>query len=278
MNSGTVARVTHEPRISSVGLRFLGSARSFEQLPTLPIERYEVRMRMSVLLLLVLPAVGFTAEPPPVSLAELERGCAKGDGPTCVDYAYALEASDAEKAVKVYRAACGKNVLPACSNLALLLRDARGAPKDLDEATAVAKKACVGKNAPGCLHWGLVREAANDFPGANTAYEKACTLSVFPACTNLAINLIKGVGAKADAKRAAALLEKTCTASVKKGTPYPSLRACVTLGQLFDQGALGPADLEAAKKLYRLACFSGLDEACQRLGSGPTNVNEAHGH
>ncbi len=232
---------------------------------------------MRVLLFLV-PALSLAAEPPAVTLADLEKACAAGDAAGCVDYGFNLEASDPAKAVSVYRAACAKDNFPACSNLALMLRDARGAPKSYEEATAVAKKACEGKNAPGCLHWGLVREAAGDFAQANVAYEKACALKVFPACTNVATNLVKGVGGKSDPKRGADLLEKTCGESVKKGTPYPSLRACVTLGQLLEQGLVGKSDVEAAKKLYRLACYGGLEEGCERISTGPRNVNEAHGH
>ncbi len=38
---------------------------------------------------------------------------------------------------------------------------------------------------------------------------------------------------------------------------------------------------DAAKRLYKLACFGGLDEGCERLGAGPKNVNDhddGHGH
>jgi TPR repeat protein len=238
-------------------------------------------MRSSMLAVLLAAAAVAQPAPPTITLADLEKACAKGDQTACVDYGFNLEGADPEKAVSVYRAACAKNTLPACSNLALLLRDARGAPKDLDEAAKVAKKACDGGNAPGCLHLGLVKDAANDFTGATAAYERACGLKVFHGCTNHAVNLLKGVGVKKDEKRAMAMLEKTCGESVKKGTQYPSLRACLVLGQLYEGGALVPKDKDAAKRLYKLACFGGLEEGCDRLGAGPKNVNEhgdGHGH
>lgn len=191
---------------------------------------------MRVMLLLPLVAFGALAQPaapapPTVTLEDLARACAKGDLVSCTDYGFNLEAPDPEKAVTVYRAACAKDALPACSNLALMLRDARGAPKNLVEAAKVAKKACDGGNAPGCLHLALVKDAANDFEAASAAYEHACTLKVLPACTNYAINVLKGVGVKKDEKRALTLLEKSCGDSVKKGAAFPSLRACVVLGR-----------------------------------------------
>lgn len=237
------------------------------------------------LLLSVLATAAF-AQPAPapqvepkVTLADLEKACAKGDLVSCTDYGFNLETQDPEKAVAVYRAACTKSALPACSNLALMLRDARGAPKNLVEAEKVAKKACEGGNAPGCLHLALVKDAANDFAGATAAYESACKLKVFPACTNHAINVLKGVGAKRDEKRAMELLEKSCGESVKKGVQYPSLRACVVLGQIYDQGVLVAANKDAAKRLYKLACYGGLEEGCERLGMGPKNKNDdGHNH
>lgn len=237
---------------------------------------------LTLLLTLVLPARALTAEPPAITLADLEKACAKGDASACVDYGYNLEPSEPAKAVAVYRAACAKNTLPACSNLALMLRDARGAAKNLDEAAAVAKKACDGGNAPGCLHLALVKDAANDFAAANSAYDRACTLKVFQGCTNFAINLLKGIGVKEDAKRGLTLLEKTCGESIKKGTQYPSIRSCLVLGQVFELGGSGTKqDKEAAKKLYRLACYGGVQEGCDKLGTGPKNVNDhddGHGH
>jgi TPR repeat protein len=216
---------------------------------------------------------------PKVTLADLEKACAKGDLVSCTDYGFNLENPDPEKAVAVYRAACTKGALPACSNLALMLRDARGAPKGLPEAEKVAKKACDGGNAPGCLHLALVKDAANDFAGATLAYESACKLKVFPACTNHAINVLKGVGVKKDEKRAMELLEKSCGESVKKGALYPSLRACVVLGQIYEQGVLVAANKDAAKRLYKLACFGGLEEGCERLGNGPKNKHDdGHNH
>lgn len=231
--------------------------------------------------LLSLSVLAQPAPPPKITLADLEKACAKGDQVACVDYGFNLEGADPEKAVAVYRAACAKNTLPACSNLALMLRDARGAPKNLDEAAKVAKKACDGGNPPGCLHLALVKDAANDFTGANAAYEQACKVKVLHGCTNYAINVLKGVGVKRDEKRAMELLEKACGDSVKKGVVYPSLRACLVLGQIYEQGALVEKNKDAAKRLYKLACFGGLDEGCDRLGAGPKNVNEhgdGHGH
>ncbi|MCA2978140.1 MAG: sel1 repeat family protein [Myxococcaceae bacterium] len=237
---------------------------------------------MRALLVMVglsLPAWAHPAADAPVSLADLEAGCRKGDGPACVELGFALEAKEPAKAVAVYRSACKKGVLAACSNLALMLRDARGAPKDLAEAAAVAKKACDGKNAPGCFHLGLVKDAANDFPGATKAYESACGLQVFQGCTNLGINLIKGVGVGADVKRGLELLETACAESVKKGVAYPSLRSCLVLGQLYEQGSKGVvANVDAAKRLYKVACYGGLEDACRRLGANAHGDGDGHGH
>ncbi|MDX2010796.1 MAG: tetratricopeptide repeat protein [Myxococcaceae bacterium] len=216
---------------------------------------------------------------PTLSLADLEKGCRQGDTTACVDLGFNLEAKEPEKAVAVYRDACKKNVLAACSNLSLMLRDARGAPKNLAEAATLAKKACDGKNAPGCFHLGLVKDAANDFAGATKAYEASCRLQVFQGCTNFAINLIKGVGVAADPQRGLELLETACAESVKKGAQYPSLRSCLVLGQLYEQGTKGVvANLDAAKRLYKVACYGGLDEACKRLGAGGHQDGDGHGH
>lgn len=239
---------------------------------------------MRWLLLLTLSSTALAQQaptPPKITLADLEKACSQGDQVACVDYGFNLENADPEKAVSVYRASCAKNTLPACSNLALMLRDARGAAKNLDEAAKVAKKACDGGNAPGCLHLALVKDAANDFTGATAAYDAACKVKVFQGCTNYAINVLKGIGIKKDEKRGMELLEKSCGESVKKGVQFPSLRACLVLGQIYEQGALVEKNKDAAKRLYKLACFGGLDEGCERLGAGPKNVNDhddGHGH
>lgn len=226
----------------------------------------------------LLLAVLLTQTPPTVTLADLEKGCARGDAEACVDYGFNLETTDPEKAVAVYRTACTKGTLAACSNLALMLRDARGAPKNFDEAARVAKKACDGGNVPGCLHLALVKDAANDFAGATAAYEHACKLKVQSACTNLAVNLLKGAGIKRDEKRGVTLLEQSCGDSVKKGAPFPSLRSCMLLGQLYEQGGVVTANRDAAKRLYTLACYGGLEEGCSRLGKGPRPADDGHGH
>jgi uncharacterized protein len=246
-------------------------------------QRYEGIMRLLLLLIPTFTTVAFAQTTPPtaptVTLADLAKACTKGDLTSCTDYGFNLENADPEKAVAVYRSACAKDALPACSNLALMLRDARGAAKNLVEAEKVAKKACEGGNAPGCLHLGLVKDSNNDFIGATAAYENACKLKVLPACTNHAINVLKGIGVKKDEKRAMELLEKSCGESVKKGAPYPSLHACMVLGQIYDQGVLVAANKEAAKRLYKLACFGGLEAGCERLGMGPKNKNDdGHNH
>lgn len=230
-------------------------------------------MTFSLVSLLVLSQA--TPEPT-VTLADLQKACAKGDQLSCVDYAFNLESADPAKAVTVYRAACAKNAFAACSNLALMLRDARGAPKNYDEAAKVAKKACDGGNLPGCLHFALVKDAANDLPGATAAYEVACAKKVYPACTNLAINLLRGAGTKKNEKRALEVLESACQDSLKKGIEFASLRACFVLGQLYEGGGGVTPNKEAAKKLYSAACFSGLDEACEQLGGG--HQGDGHGH
>ena len=67
-------------------------------------------MRLPLLLsVLATAALAQPAPPPPaepkVTLADLEKACAKGDLLSCTDYGFNLENPDPEKAVAVYRAA-----------------------------------------------------------------------------------------------------------------------------------------------------------------------------
>lgn len=96
---------------------------------------------------------------------------------------------------------------------------------------------------------------------APQAFETACLKRNSPvACTELAMELMRGVDLPRDPTRARALLHRACT------TPESAPRACIELGHSYAEGMGGPRDRTIAAKYFRWACDAGDSRACEARG------------
>lgn len=119
---------------------------------------------------------------------------------------------------------------PSCFELAQLVRDARGGPKD------------------------LVRAA--DLFGI------ACKEGVARACVDHGLALYNGDGVKENAARAVELFTPACTAEPNDAT------ACKALGDAFAAGkGVEKKDEDRALELYQMACKTQNAEACVAAGN-----------
>lgn len=96
---------------------------------------------------------------------------------------------------------------------------------------------------------------------APQAFETACLKrNSAIACTELAMELMRGVDLARDPTRARALLHRACV------SPESAARPCVELGHSYAEGMGGPRDRTTAAKFYRWACEAGDPRACELRG------------
>jgi TPR repeat protein len=124
------------------------------------------------------------------------------------------------KARKSFSEACmNTHHAEACKELAVLVRDAKGGPKDLPRAADMFSIACKG--------------------GVDTA------------CVDLGLALYQGAGIKEQPSRAVELFDNACSAE------QPLARACNALGTAYEEGKgvdKERADKDKAAELYIKAC------------------------
>lgn len=97
-----------------------------------------------------------------------------------------------------------------------------------------------------------------DHAAAAARYDAACAAGHQPACSNLASQLVRGLGVPADVVRAAQLHRRACEAELAI--------SCDALGTLATLGLGRPADDADALALYRRACDLGHATGCAHLG------------
>ncbi|MEZ4238676.1 MAG: tetratricopeptide repeat protein [Myxococcota bacterium] len=190
--------------------------------------------------------------------AERLRTCAGGNTRACYDDGVAAMSaakprfSDARKA---FASACrpsvtargaessvSKHVPEACNELATLVRDAKGGPKDV--------------------------------PRAIDLFGIACKDGIGEACLDLAELLYTDDPELADdAVRAVVLFGQACdkvdTNNLPKQGPAPLGESCVSLGQAYESGiGVEPPrkDIVKAEELYRKGCAARIPEGCVHIG------------
>ncbi len=162
----------------------------------------------------------------------LERGCEVGSANACFEAGRREmskpEGVDFQLAAERFDRACDLGEMSGCTSL-------------VDLITAEKVEGSV-KTAP-------------------QAFETACLKRNSPeACTELAMELIRGVDLPRDPARARALLHRAC----HEATSLP--QACKALGESYAEGIGGHRDRTTAAKYYRWACDAGELDACEARG------------
>jgi len=127
--------------------------------------------------------------------------------------------------------ACNTHHAASCYQLAKLVRDAKGGPKDVVRAADLYGIACEEWQEP-------------------------------EACVDLGLALYDGEGIREDPERAVQLLKKACNLE------EPIWRACARLADAFAEGkGVDDKSEEKAEELYRKSCDAGFATACVDAGN-----------
>ncbi len=177
---------------------------------------------------------------------------------------------DIDKARSLYAQACQVHHPPSCLELARLVRDGRGGPRDLKRAAELFKIACdKGGLQAACTEVGI---AAYDGTGmkknpeqAVELFQTACFHEEDPqpkACAALGLAYLAGKGVEDERKdedKAIELLQKACDFDYAAG--------CVQLGDLFAERRKGRVkeNREQAAKAYQRACKLDARYGCYEL-------------
>lgn len=216
------------------------------------------------------------------SAAEALLTCQGGNMEAC--YRDGLAAANASRprftdARKAFSAACMNSHHPlACDQLAKLVRDAKGGPKDTSRAAELFEIACKGDVKTACVDLGLLIYEAQEGSEAEPAravelFSNAC-VQVDPAalpadgphplaygCNALGRAYEEGVGVeppRKDEEKAAQLFAKSCEARFAPG--------CVSAGDLASLSKRKD-DVERAAGFYERACKIDAREGCFELAS-----------
>lgn len=171
-----------------------------------------------------------------------EAMCTKRDMESCYQLGVAQQfeklPGGTTAAAKSYEKACAANHEFACDNLASLLLQGSGVPKNVPRAIELWTKSCDVGSPNGCGNLAVLYGRGEDVPADyvrafNLLDTKVCTEQAAkkdaPAflrgCIQLAFQLARGLGTAPDPDRAAHILDTECKAGVKP--------ACDTLHELF---------------------------------------------
>jgi len=164
-------------------------------------------------------ALCFAATAPRVSAkaTAAEKACASGSAQGCSDLADLLDEGDglprdSRREDELYRRACDGGIALACEEFAFNVAEGKGAPKDRALAAAYYQKACEGGDGVGCWYLGLAYAdgagVRKSAANAASSYQRGCELGSGSACHNFSQCLARGIGVPRDAARAKALMDR----------------------------------------------------------------------
>jgi TPR repeat protein len=191
--------------------------------------------------------------------------CRSGDRGACVTYAIALEdgrggPKDVEQATRIARRLCDQDYGPGCTHLAVA-----GRGDDQPEGLALVQKGCALKDPAGCIHLGWMYEhgeagLAVDAARSSALYLQACEMGEPIGCVNAAwLHDVDGPLEPKDPSRALAVYAKACDEDAAVG--------CNNLAHHLLEGTLPPADPKRALALFERACADDYMPACMNLAA-----------
>lgn len=236
-----------------------------------------------------------TAVDDALAVKRLKAGCDADYSNACINLGWAYENGRASSvngvaAAQYYRRACELDNMQGCGNLGLLFGDGRaGAPKNVEEAIRLHRKACDGNWArscddlarlmtpsaetlalydracqkgygDGCVNAGYAREVASgtprDYDRAAVDYQKGCDLGSLVGCRNLSLAYRYGRGLAVDFAKADKLLKDACD----KGHPV----SCYDVGSALMKET--PIRTEEMLRAFSRACDGGYLDGCVNRG------------
>ncbi len=205
-----------------------------------------------------------TAKPtlpkPPLSLAALKTGCAKGQAVACLTLGQRYLGKpdkDMAKAVAATRRACDLGVAYGCYVAASLVRNHIHKGKVTPDVVQLMNKGCGLKNAASCNSLATFYAQGKNYRKSNPLYLKACKLGYGLGCFNAGNIYRVGEGVPVDYKKAASFFERSCKLKQAKG--------CSELGIFYYLGKGVAKDVRRAVSLLQLACKLGSRVACANL-------------
>ncbi len=237
----------------------------------------------------------------PHALSALEHGCALGAAPACTNAGLMLSqgadgvAKDPFRAAPLLQRACDGGDVAGCANLGWLYALGTGVPVDVDKAEQLSLGACRRGSMVGCSNVGWLAMNAHDGARALEYSQRACDGNHMPACANLGVLYMRGLGVGVDASKAVGYMQRGCdggdatacanlgafyingvgvgrdvtrgAAIMKRACDSGNLPACDNYGVLYHEGLGVPKDTSKAEALFKRACDGGLGSACTHLAN-----------
>lgn len=191
----------------------------------------------------------------PAAVRVLEGACALGDGKSCANAGFDLQATDPERAIRVTEYGCTKLSFPlACTNFAVMLEKGTGTVPDPDRALKIYLEYCSKHDARACRYagnWYTDKAFGPVQPAlAASAYLDACKLGDAVGC-ELAPAWAREGGKPLLPGDEEALLRASCTRDNPQG--------CASWGTFLE--SLGRPALSAFKD----GCAMKSAESCRKL-------------
>jgi len=193
------------------------------------------------------PAAAPEPEPPPAAALPFRMPCADDDLVGCTN-------------------GCDDKVTEDCVTLGAMYLSGAVVTVDHERAVGLFRAACGAESARGCLKLGDAFHAGLVAPGPGKArdphaeevlfYRRACDDGANLGCVAAGRDLLAGHGVGKDAAAAATLFDKVCS---RGNAP-----ACLELGRLYQRGEGVAKRPERAVEMFQKACKLGLDEGCLR--------------
>jgi len=207
------------------------------------------------------PAAGLARDTPAL-LSILDRRCAWGTFPDCVELADRYRqgagvAADSSRAVPLYERACANDVFEGCARAGWAYERGEGVSRDAARTAALYDKACAGGDFFSCgrLGW-LLSEGqlvAKDEARSLVLSGKACDGGQLSACNTTGVVHLR----RKEYGLAAAPITQACDGGEAVG--------CSNLALIYEQGLGVARDLRHALALHKKACDGGLKSSCERL-------------
>ena len=164
------------------------------------------------------------------------------------------------EARRLFQEQCADGAGQDCFDLALLMYQGKGGPKDKDGALRVLDRSCEAHRLDACFGLGFFYADVVQPPDRAKAaqlFKRGCDVGHAQSCNSLAIAHVNGDGMPRDPSRGAQLAREACDDGY--------LAACATYGILLVNGVGEPKDVNKAKPYLKRACAGEIKDACTKL-------------
>lgn len=158
------------------------------------------------------------------------------------------------KAYELFGELCEKENSKACFSAAYMSENAQGIPRDLKKAYKFYDKACTLGLAKACSNLALLLKEQGYENEAILAFNRGCKLADATSCNSVATFYEE----EKDGELTLSFYKKSCD--------LKDAGACYKLGSIYEKGELVRQNLKSSLSFYSQSCSFGLGEACYLLG------------